>query len=558
MIGLNTIGLALRAIRRNLLRSILTTLGIVIGVAAVVTMVTVGKGATRAVQAQIASLGSNLLMVRPGQRMGPGTGGAGAPAFKLADVQAVATQIGGVAAVAPEVRAAATAVVDNRNWATTVTGSSNDYFGVGNWKLAAGRLFEPQEEAAGAAVCVIGATVRRELFGAEDPLGRSVRIRRFGCTVVGLLQAKGQAQFVLVKTEAAAKPEAETKNQESGKNLAAGVEIVEVFSATHPQSDKWYNLNKAAFSWKLPLGAVASQTSLDRTEKTTPRVLRRPAVSIISTDGIKDGVWYFNSRFLVGNIWSKITAYKIQVDTAAPENLVITPAAESGSYPTISASDALSGIDYFMVQVDGAQGVKIVPQGNATEIKIPGILPGTHQITAYAYDLAGNSASTQAVVEFKRESGLSITNYSKEIVEGGRIEAEGVGPADSIINIQLVTEEGISRTYSVKASQSGAFAFRSEPLAGTGNYNIWAEIPGQNNLAKISSGHQVITVKKSVGSRIIQGIKSVSGWFNPTNIIILVLSFLCLLGWLNYFMLKKSIRPAAQRKNAKFSAKKPE
>jgi putative ABC transport system permease protein len=216
VIGLNTIGLALRAIRRNLLRSMLTTLGIVIGVAAVVTMVTVGKGATRAVQAQIASLGSNLLMVRPGQRMGPGTGGAGAPAFKLADVQAVATQIGGVAAVAPEVRAAATAVVDNRNWATTVTGSSNDYFGVGNWKLAAGRLFEPQEEAAGAAVCVIGATVRRELFGAEDPLGRSVRIRRFGCTVVGLLQAKGQGGFGMDQDDLIVVPTATAQRRVTG------------------------------------------------------------------------------------------------------------------------------------------------------------------------------------------------------------------------------------------------------------------------------------------------------------------------------------------------------
>jgi len=216
VIGLNTIWLALRAIRRNLLRSMLTTLGVVIGVAAVVTMVTVGNGATRAVQAQIASLGSNLLMVRPGQRLGPGAGGVGAPAFKLADVQAVATQIGGVAAAAPEVRSAATVVVDNRNWATTITGSSNDYFTVGNWKLAAGRSFEPQEEAAGAAVCVIGATVQRELFGSEDPLGRSVRIRRFGCTVVGVLQAKGQGGFGMDQDDIIVMPTATAQRRVTG------------------------------------------------------------------------------------------------------------------------------------------------------------------------------------------------------------------------------------------------------------------------------------------------------------------------------------------------------
>ncbi len=190
---LNTLWLALRAIRRNLMRSVLTTLGIVIGVAAVVTMVTVGNGATRAVQAQIESLGSNLLMVRPGQRLGPGRDAAGAPSFKLADVQAVATQIGGVAAVAPEVRAGVTVVADGRNWSTTVTGSSNDYFITGNWSIASGRAFQPAEEAAGAAVCVIGATVRRELFGAADAIGRQLRIRRFACEVIGLLASKGQA-----------------------------------------------------------------------------------------------------------------------------------------------------------------------------------------------------------------------------------------------------------------------------------------------------------------------------------------------------------------------------
>jgi putative ABC transport system permease protein len=216
VIGLNTIWLALRAIRRNLLRSMLTTLGVVIGVAAVVTMVTVGNGATRAVQAQISSLGSNLLTVRPGQRLGPGAGSSGAPAFKLADVQAVATQIGGVAAAAPEVRASTTAVVDNRNWATTVTGSSNDYFSIGNWKLAAGRLFEPQEEAAGAAVCVIGATVRRELFGSEDPLGRSVRLRRFGCTVIGVLQAKGQGSFGMDQDDTIVVPTATAQRRVTG------------------------------------------------------------------------------------------------------------------------------------------------------------------------------------------------------------------------------------------------------------------------------------------------------------------------------------------------------
>ena len=126
---LNTLFLALRSIRRNLLRSFLTILGIVIGVSAVITMVTLGNGATQAVQMQISSLGTNLLMVRPGQRQGPGGGGGGgAPAFKEADAEAILAQIGGVAAVAPEARASVTVVGNGRNWATSVTGSTNAWF----------------------------------------------------------------------------------------------------------------------------------------------------------------------------------------------------------------------------------------------------------------------------------------------------------------------------------------------------------------------------------------------------------------------------------------------
>jgi putative ABC transport system permease protein len=191
---LSTLLLALRSIRRNLLRSFLTILGIVIGVSAVITMVTLGKGATQAVQMQISSLGTNLLMVRPGQRQGPGGGGGGgAPSFKEADADAILAQIGGVAAVAPEGRASVTVVGNGRNWATSVTGSSNAWFDTGNWKLRSGREFSDDEQRAGAAVCILGETVRREIFGGDRGLGEQLRIKQFSCEVIGVLASKGQA-----------------------------------------------------------------------------------------------------------------------------------------------------------------------------------------------------------------------------------------------------------------------------------------------------------------------------------------------------------------------------
>ncbi|MBW7902655.1 MAG: ABC transporter permease [Rhodocyclaceae bacterium] len=192
---LNTLLLALREIRRNLLRSFLTILGIVIGVSAVITMVTLGNGATRAVQQQIAALGTNLLMVMPGQRLGPGRSSAGAPTFKEADVEAIRQQIGGVSVVAPQLSSSVTLVANGRNWSSTINGTSNEYFVTNNWKLAAGRRFETAEERAGSAVCVIGETVRRELFGAgaAEVLGQPLRIKNFSCEVVGVLLSKGQS-----------------------------------------------------------------------------------------------------------------------------------------------------------------------------------------------------------------------------------------------------------------------------------------------------------------------------------------------------------------------------
>ncbi len=191
----STIHLALKEMRRNLLRSFLTMLGIVIGVAAVVTMVTLGNGATKAVSDQIASLGSNLLMLMPGQRPGPNRDRTSAAPFKAADVLAVKSQVGGIKALAPTTGASVTAVWMAKNWSTSVTGSNNDYFVAGNWTLAGGRTFSDGELAAGSPVCVVGETIRTKLFEGQNPVGNAIRIKNFSCEVIGLLKSKGQASM---------------------------------------------------------------------------------------------------------------------------------------------------------------------------------------------------------------------------------------------------------------------------------------------------------------------------------------------------------------------------
>ncbi|MBD8678442.1 ABC transporter permease [Sphingomonas sp. CFBP 13720] len=194
MLG-TTFLLAIRSILRHKLRSFLTTLGIIIGVASVVAISTLGQATTSAVQSNIASLGSNILQVRPGQGFGRGGGGPRPPDFDESDVDAIRGQIAGVTAVAPQAQAAATAIFNGANWSTTINGTTNAYFTVQPWPLVSGRTFTPAEEAAGKSVCIIGNTVRTNLFGGGDAVGERFRIGNVSCDVIGILSTRGQAGF---------------------------------------------------------------------------------------------------------------------------------------------------------------------------------------------------------------------------------------------------------------------------------------------------------------------------------------------------------------------------
>ncbi len=190
-----TVKLAMGSIRRNVLRSVLTLLGIVIGVGAVIAMVTLGNGASSKVQENLAKLGSNMLIVRPGQAtFGPG-GTTDARAFDERDVAALKSNLTGIRGVAPTAQKQAKTVYGALNYDTSVTGTNSDWFAVQDWTLEDGRVFSESELRAGASVCVIGATIRRELFGAQDPLGERLRIGNFSCEVIGRMAPKGQSAF---------------------------------------------------------------------------------------------------------------------------------------------------------------------------------------------------------------------------------------------------------------------------------------------------------------------------------------------------------------------------
>ncbi len=185
---------ALRALASNKLRSVLTMLGIIIGVGAVITMIAVGRGATERVQDQMKGLGSNIMLVLPGGvtaggvRLGAQTG----QGLTEEDALAIAREIPEVQVAAPASRTAAQVVAGNTNWSTSIMGTSNDYLEARDWPLAQGRLFEAAEMQGSAKVALIGQTVAAQLFGDADPLDQVIRVKKVPVTIVGVLEKKGQ------------------------------------------------------------------------------------------------------------------------------------------------------------------------------------------------------------------------------------------------------------------------------------------------------------------------------------------------------------------------------
>ena len=187
--------IASRALARNTMRSVLTMLGIIIGVGAVIAMVAIGQGAKAQVEAQIASIGSNMLMVFPGSTTQAGVHGGSGTVTTLTedDAQAIQKELSSVRFVAPSLRTVAQLVSADQNWSTNVTGSTPDYFIVRDWSFASGGPFTLSDVTGANKVAVLGKTVADTLFGAQDPIGQIIRIRNVPFKVIGLLLPKGQS-----------------------------------------------------------------------------------------------------------------------------------------------------------------------------------------------------------------------------------------------------------------------------------------------------------------------------------------------------------------------------
>jgi putative ABC transport system permease protein len=190
-----TVKLALLSVRRNALRSVLTLLGIVIGVAAVIAMITIGNGTTEKVKSDISRLGSNMLVVHAARRSHSGSTSFTPRQLDDKDIDGLKKGLRGVKAVSATAQSTVRVVYGSQNVSTQVTGADTDYFIARDWNVTLGRAFTESEVHSGASVCVIGQTVRDQFFGAGDPLGQNIRVNRTGCKVIGVLEPKGTSGF---------------------------------------------------------------------------------------------------------------------------------------------------------------------------------------------------------------------------------------------------------------------------------------------------------------------------------------------------------------------------
>lgn len=192
----NAFLIAIKEIRRNILRSILTILGIVIGVASVIAMVMIGDGTTASVKESITKLGTNMLTLRVGQeRRGPPREDNSSKPFQNEDITAIKNEIQNIKGVAAENSTKMNIVYGNKSNNSSVIGTNNDYFIIKDWALKDGRIFDDSELSSGKSSCIIGTTIVTQLFGDENPIGASIRLKNMTCNVIGVLASKGAAAF---------------------------------------------------------------------------------------------------------------------------------------------------------------------------------------------------------------------------------------------------------------------------------------------------------------------------------------------------------------------------
>ena len=292
--------IAFDALLRNKMRSFLTMLGIIIGVGAVIAMVAIGQGAQVSVDAQISSLGSNILIVMPGtlSRGGVMSGGGTGTTLTEEDQQAVKDQCPAVAYISPQVGSGAQIVYGNLNWGTRINGGTVDYFPIRDWQLASGDFFTDQDVRAATKVCLLGQTVAQQLFEGSDATGQTVRIRNIPFRVIGTLKPKGQNAMGQDQDDLAIVPYTTLQKRIMGHTHAWGFIVSAASKAQIPQAQQQIT-DLLRLRHKLGPGdendfTIRTQTEIADAQSATTRIMTTLLASIASVSLLVGGIGIMN------------------------------------------------------------------------------------------------------------------------------------------------------------------------------------------------------------------------------------------------------------------------
>jgi putative ABC transport system permease protein len=292
---------ALRAIARNKLRSALTVLGIIIGVAAVIAMVAIGSGASSMVQAQVASLGDNIINIFPGAMRGPGGahGEAGSSSSLTEDdAAAILTRVPEITAISPVAQSRGQVVVGSQNWSTSIIGGGVDYLQIRRWGVSSGANFNESAVRSSAKLCIIGQTLVENLFGSADPIGQSIRINKMPFTVIGVLEKKGQNTWGRDQDDVIVMPYTTCMKKISGQTRLTMILASTTSMASIPQaSEEITNLLRARH--RLPAGdtddfTVRTQQDIADIVGSTSRVMKILLSAIASVSLLVGGIGIMN------------------------------------------------------------------------------------------------------------------------------------------------------------------------------------------------------------------------------------------------------------------------
>ena len=324
-------------------------------------------------------------------------------------------------------------------------------------------------------------------------------------------------------------------------------EAVAISSPTYSNSETWSLAKSGVINWGLPNKTSAVETLIDHNPYSTPSVKYAPAIFSKNISDLDDGTWYFHLRYLLNNNWSKVSHFKIQVDTTPPSDFSVAPEKTNNCIAglRLSAKDATSGIDYYNINIDDQSTVKVLAADAANIIPLPQSEDGRHKILATVYDKAGNKTDLSTEINSERLNAPILNALPSEVLVGDKLNISGQSDYHNApLKLAINSESGVSNEFDLTTDESGKFFFNSESIANEGNYKISVYAVGCNEMTNSVITEISVTAKTAItGSTTLKPIsvtpaKDYSLIFNLLKVLaVLILLF----GWYKYIIIERRL-----------------